>query len=109
MPVGHLQVIGGKGLSARLEIDKIDVRILKTLMKDPRTSFAEIAKDCEVSTNTIRIRFKRLKKIGVITGSTIQVNPKSLGYESIAFLAIEADIDEEQSVLEFLDHIPNIF
>jgi DNA-binding Lrp family transcriptional regulator len=75
---------------------------------DSRISFSEIAKDCEVSTNTIRIRFERLKKSGIITGSTMHVKPKSFGYEGITLLAIEADVDEEQSVLEFLEKIPNI-
>jgi Lrp/AsnC family transcriptional regulator for asnA, asnC and gidA len=100
--------VGDKGLSARPVIDEIDVWILKTLMKDPRTSLAEIANDCKISTNAIRMRFNRLKKTGVITGSTMIVNPKTLGYEGTAFMAISTDINEEESVLEFLEEIPNI-
>ena len=90
------------------EIDRTDVRILKALMKDSRISLAEIASDCKISTNAIRIRFNRLKKTGIITGSTILVNPKILGYEGSAFIAINTDSDKEQSVLEFLEKIPNI-
>jgi hypothetical protein len=36
----HLQVSGGKGVNLRPEIDEIDVKILKTLLEDPRTSCA---------------------------------------------------------------------
>ena len=95
-------------MSARPKIDEVDVRILKTLLNDVRTSFAEIAKDCGMSTNAIRIRFKRLKKDGVIKGSIMQVNPKSLGYDCIALLNIQADANEETSVYDFIDKIPGI-
>ncbi len=95
-------------LNTRPEIDRIDVWILKALMKDSRISLAEIANDCKISTNAIRIRFNRLKKTGIITGSTMLVNPKILGYEGSAFIAINTDNDKEQSVLEFLEEIPNI-
>ena len=92
----------------RPEIDEIDVCILKALLKDSRTSFAEIAKNQQVSTNTIRTHFNQMKKAGIITGSTIHPNPKCLGYEGIAFLAINANVNEENNVLEHLQNIPNI-
>ena len=95
-------------MSVRPEIDEIDVRILKILLNDSRTSLAKIANDCKISTNAIRIRFNRLKKTGVITGSTMLVNQEALGYEGTAFMAINTDIDQEQSVLEFLEDVPNI-
>jgi Lrp/AsnC family transcriptional regulator for asnA, asnC and gidA len=95
-------------LQIRPKIDEIDIRILKILLNDPRTSFAEIAKDCRMSTNTIRMRHKRLKETGVITGATMQINPKSLGFNCIAILNIQADANEEKSVYEFVNKIPNI-
>lgn len=95
-------------MSVRPKIDEADVRILKILLKDPRTSFAEIAKDCEMSTNAIRMRFKRLKEVGVIKGAIMQVNPRSLGYDCIAFLGIQADANKETKVYDFLEKTPNI-
>lgn len=95
-------------MNVRPKIDEIDVRILKILLNDPRTSFTEIAKDCGMSTNTIRMRHKRLKETGVITGAKMQINPKSLGYNCIAILNIQADANEETSVYEFMNKIPNI-
>jgi Lrp/AsnC family transcriptional regulator for asnA, asnC and gidA len=95
-------------LNSQPKIDEIDIHILKALMRDSRTSFADIAKECGMSTNSIRMRFNLLKKTGVITGSTILLNPKMLGYEGVAFLGINSDIDKEQRVLEFLHEIPNI-
>jgi Lrp/AsnC family transcriptional regulator for asnA, asnC and gidA len=95
-------------LNSQPKIDKVDVKILKALLQDPRTSFAQIAKDCERSTNAIRMRFKRLNKDGVITGAIMQVNPKSLGYDCVAQLGIQADVNEEINVLEFLEKIPSV-
>jgi Lrp/AsnC family transcriptional regulator for asnA, asnC and gidA len=95
-------------VSARVKLDEIDVRILKTLLKDPRTSFAEIAEQCGMSINAIRMRFKRLKQVGVIQGAIMQVNPRSLGYCCIAYLMIRADTNKEESVLEFLEKTPNV-
>lgn len=95
-------------MGARPKIDDVDVKILRVLLKDPRTSFTEIAKDCEMSTNAVRIRFEKLKKAGVITGAIMQVDPKSLGYNCIANLLIQADINEETSVYDFLEKTPNI-
>jgi Lrp/AsnC family transcriptional regulator for asnA, asnC and gidA len=95
-------------LNARPKIDEIDIRILKTLLDDPRTSFADIARDCGMSTSTIRMRFKRLKKNGIITGAITQVNPKILGYNCIALLSIQAAANEEKSVYNFVAKIPEI-
>jgi Lrp/AsnC family transcriptional regulator for asnA, asnC and gidA len=92
----------------RPKIDEIDIKILKALLNDPRTSFAEIAEDCGMSTNTIRMRHKRLKETGVITGATMQINPKFLGYNCIALLNIQTAANEEKSVHEFVKNIPNI-
>lgn len=95
-------------MNTRPKIDEIDVKILKALLKDPRTSFTEIAKDCRMSTNAIRIRFKQLKEGGVIKGAIMQVNPKSLGFNCIAYLKIQTDINEEAKVRDFLEKTPCI-
>ena len=61
-----------------------------------------------MSSNAIRIRFERLKKNGVITGSITQVNPKKLGYGCLAFLLIKAEANEETEVYDFVQKVPNI-
>jgi Lrp/AsnC family transcriptional regulator for asnA, asnC and gidA len=98
----------GKELNASPKIDEVDVKILKALLKDARTSFADIAKDCGMSTNSIRIRFERLKKAGIIKGAITQINPKSLGYNCIALLGIQVDPTKEKSVYNFLEKTPNL-
>jgi len=95
-------------LNDRPTIDEVDVKMLKTLLKNARTSFSEIAKDCGMSSNAIRIRFKRLEKSGIINGSITQVNPKKLGYNCIALLMIKAEANAENKVSNFVCKIPNV-
>lgn len=95
-------------MSARPKIDGVDVKILSALLKNSRTRVAEIAKDCEMSINAIRMRLMKLKEAGVIKGAIMQVNPKSLGYDCIAILMIQADVNAETSVYNFLKKIPSI-
>jgi DNA-binding Lrp family transcriptional regulator len=72
-------------------IDDIDVKILRALQKDARKNFAKIAEDCGVSTDTISKRFKKMKRAGIIRGTTILLNPKSFGYDCVASLGIDVD------------------
>ena len=95
-------------MSFRPKIDEIDVKIMRALLKDPRISFCDIAKECDISSNSIRLRFERLKEEGVITGAITQVNPKSLGYNCIADIGIQTYAQEKVNILEFLKNIPGI-
>jgi Lrp/AsnC family transcriptional regulator, regulator for asnA, asnC and gidA len=56
------------------KLDNIDKAILKTLIKDARTSFTSIAKSLNVSTNVIAKRFQRLKDLKIIAGTATIVN-----------------------------------
>jgi len=95
-------------LSARPKIDEIDVQILRNLLKNVHTNFSEIAKGCGMTSNSIRARFNRLKRIGVVKGSTIQINPKKLGYDCISLLQIKTKLNAEKDVYEYLQKIPSI-
>lgn len=87
-------------------IDNVDVTLLKALLRDPRTTFTEIAKTCGLSTTAIKNRFHNLEKSGIINGSITQINPKSLGYNCVAITKIEMDHLNNHEVLEFLKDKP---
>ena len=95
-------------LIGRQKIDEIDVKILKTLLNDARTPFSEIGKESGLSSNSIRLRFERLKKTGIINGLITQVNPKSLGRDYIAFVFVQTRVSEIQEIFEFIKNTPNI-
>jgi DNA-binding Lrp family transcriptional regulator len=49
-----------------VDLDEIDIAILKSLMKDGRKSFRAISREIKVSTPTIKSRYDRFVNIGLI-------------------------------------------
>lgn len=71
-----------------LEIDKLDIDILKHLMHDATKPYTEIAKDLIVSGGTIHVRMKKLHEMGIIKGSHLIIDTQKAGFDIIAFLGI---------------------
>ena len=90
------------------EIDEIDVNIIRALQKDARANFADIARSCDVSTDTISKRFRRMKKANIIRGTTILLNPKSFGYDCVASFGIRVDYPHVEDVVDFIEKIPEV-
>src|SRR5690606_4614252 len=73
---------------AKFELDQLDIRILSLLMEDASMAYTEIAKKLEVSGGTIHVRTKKMEELGVIRGSTLQIDPQRVGFDITAFLGI---------------------
>jgi DNA-binding Lrp family transcriptional regulator len=95
-------------MSPEKRIDELDVNIIRALQKDARTNFADIAKECKVSVDTISKRFGRLVKIGVARGTTVLLNPKSFGYDCVASFGIQVDYPHVEDVVDFIGKIPEV-
>jgi DNA-binding Lrp family transcriptional regulator len=91
-----------------LKIDQIDIKILKILRKEARTSFISIAKECKTSTEVIRYRYSKLKKAGIITGAVMQVLPTKIGLNIIGKLELETKQNSANNVIEHLKKMPSI-
>lgn len=52
-------------------IDDVDRIILKRLLADVRTNFSDIAKELDISVTAVVKRFNKMKKMGVIVGTTL--------------------------------------
>lgn len=74
-----------------LIIDGIDKQILRALMEDARTPILEIARSVGVSGAAIHQRLRKLEKSGLLAGSKFVINPKALGYTTMAFIGIFLD------------------
>lgn len=74
-----------------IRIDGIDKIILRALMKEARTSINVISKEAQISGAAVHQRLKKLEKSGVISGSQVVVNPKILGFKTVAFIGIYLD------------------
>ena len=74
-----------------IRIDGIDKIILKNLMEDARMSINQLAKLVGISGAAVHQRLKKLEKAQLIQGSQMKVNPKKLGYTTLAFVGIYLD------------------
>ncbi|RIA08457.1 AsnC family transcriptional regulator [Flavobacteriaceae bacterium MAR_2010_72] len=80
-----------KVTNQNLQIDGIDKEILRALMEDARTPILEIARNVGISGAAIHQRLRKLEKTELISGSKFIINPKALGYTTMAFVGIYLD------------------
>jgi Lrp/AsnC family transcriptional regulator for asnA, asnC and gidA len=90
-------------------IDGLDKVILKALMTNARESINEIAKTAGISGAAVHQRLKKLEKTNLISGSQLVINPKVLGYKTMAFIGIYLDkaIRNPEAVKQ-LEKIPEV-
>jgi Lrp/AsnC family transcriptional regulator for asnA, asnC and gidA len=94
---------------SNFQIDSLDRKILSILTKNARAPFLEVARACNISGAAIHQRVQRLIKLGIITGSQFNVDPKKLGFKTCAFVGIFLDNAALfKSVYEKLNKIPEI-
>ncbi|EIJ38296.1 Lrp/AsnC ligand binding domain-containing protein [Galbibacter orientalis] len=74
-----------------VEIDGIDKEILRSLMEDARKPILEIARKIGISGAAIHQRLRKLENSGLISGSKFVINPRMLGYHTMAFIGIYLD------------------
>jgi Lrp/AsnC family transcriptional regulator for asnA, asnC and gidA len=77
--------------SKDLKIDGIDKIILNHLMRDARTPILSIAREIGISGAAIHQRLRKLEASELIAGSKFVINPKILGYKTLAFVGIFLD------------------
>lgn len=90
----------------KIIIDGIDKKILRALMEDARTPVLEIARQVGISGAAIHQRLRKLEKSGLLTGSKFIVNPKVLGYTTMAYVGIY--LDKAMSNPEAVKQLKNI-
>lgn len=95
-------------MTNRKKIDQTDSKIIKILLAESRTSFTDIAKECDITIGAVRMRYKNMVKAGIINGQIMQINPQSLGYRCIADIGIITTIDNEKKITDFLKTRPYI-
>lgn len=90
-------------------IDNLDREILSILIRDAKIPYTEIAKRLVVSPGTIHVRMKRMERLGIVKGATLEIDPSRIGYDLTAFVGIYlikgSAYDE---VIEEIEQIPEI-
>ncbi|MEM7381925.1 MAG: Lrp/AsnC ligand binding domain-containing protein [Bacteroidota bacterium] len=92
-----------------INIDGIDKKILRFLMEDARMPILEIARSIGISGAAIHQRLRKLERSGLISGSKFVINPKILGYTTMAYIGIFLDkaMSNPRAVKE-LEKIPEV-
>ncbi len=92
-----------------VHIDGIDKKILRFLMEDARRPILEIARNIGISGAAIHQRLRKLEKSGLLAGSKFVINPRVLGYTTMAYIGIYLDkaMSNPYAVKE-LEKIPEV-
>ncbi|MBT4192356.1 MAG: Lrp/AsnC family transcriptional regulator [Candidatus Diapherotrites archaeon] len=83
-------------------LDKIDHIILEALMHDGRASFSAIARETKLTDVAIKKRVESLKRRGVISGISVDLNYKALGYENPIFVQIRSEVSKNKDIIKKL-------
>lgn len=98
-----------KSNNGNVKIDGIDKKILRFLMKDARTPILEIARNIGISGAAIHQRLRKLESSGLMSGSKFIINPKIMGYTTMAYIGIFLDkAMSNPSAVKELEKIPEV-
>lgn len=89
-------------------MNELDSALLKILIKDARISFADIARQLNVSRAYARARVQALVEEGVIEKFTAVVNPEKLGKTISMFVDLKVSPQEIEKVAEELAALPEV-
>ena len=78
-----------KKVSDVVELDDLDMDIIRSLNENARKSFRDIAKELQVSLTTVSNRVKILERTGIIQGYIPVVDATKLGYDIMAVIGIK--------------------
>lgn len=89
-------------------LDETDARILSLLLKDARTSTAEMARIVGLSAPSVSERIKRLEEAGIITGYAATIEPAALGLGLSAWVRVRPTPGSFHTVAKLLQRLPAI-
>jgi Lrp/AsnC family transcriptional regulator for asnA, asnC and gidA len=93
----------------KIHIDGIDKIILKHLMQDARAPILGIAREVGISGAAIHQRLRKLKESGLLKGSKFIIDPKALGYSTLAFVGVFLTLSSNyKETINRLKEIPEV-
>jgi Lrp/AsnC family transcriptional regulator for asnA, asnC and gidA len=94
---------------SEINIDALDVKILRLLQGDARKPFQEIAQQTGVSTDTIKNRFHHMTKTGLLRGTTIVIDPKKIDQNHVVSVGVQVTNPYAEQVLNLMKKIPGMY
>lgn len=71
-----------------VDVDELDVKIVRVLNKNARKSFRDISRELGVSLSTVSNRIKRLEAEGVIKGYVPVIDGTKAGYDLVVVMGV---------------------
>jgi len=91
-----------------LDLDELDIKILRELLKNARLSYRAIADKVGVAIGTVISRIKKMEKGNVIMGYSAILNHEELGYELTVITEITVSKGKLVEVEKEVAKIPNV-
>lgn len=83
-------------------MDHIDKKILNILQEDDKVSYHKIAKKIRMSASTVHSRVKKMKQDGIIKNFSAIIEPKKVGYNSMALIGLTVNANKMREVAKTL-------
>ncbi|HVL87895.1 MAG TPA: Lrp/AsnC family transcriptional regulator [Candidatus Thermoplasmatota archaeon] len=92
-----------------VELDDLDTKIIRSLNKNARKSFRDIARELEVSLSTVSNRIRRLEGEGVIKGYVPVVDGSRIGYDLVVIVGVRIAHGKLMDVQQRIARNPHVF
>jgi len=90
-------------------IDYLDKEIIQKLSENGRIPFSDLAKELNISNSLVHLRVRKLTEAGIITGFSVELNAKEMGFETITYTGIVTkEAHFSYSIAEKLKEIPEV-
>ena len=96
-------------MSAKHQLDDIDLKILEIISKNARMPFKDVAVECGISRAAVHQRVNRMIEMEVIVGSGYHIDPKKVDYMTCTYIGIYLDKGGlYETVTDNLKKIPEV-
>jgi len=93
----------------KVNIDELDVKILKLLVADSRIPTVEIANKLDSNVTTINSRIKRLVKSKVILGFSVELDLDKLGYQVWKVDFYLSEYTKINQIIKYIENNPLLY
>ena len=94
--------------SEKLELDRFDHKILRSLARNGRISITDLAREIGLSKSPTQARLKRLEADGMILGYRAMLDPIKLGFNHVAFVEVRLSDTRERALQEFNEAVSRV-
>lgn len=93
----------------RVPLDELDARILRSMNKNARKSFRDIARELGISLSTVSHRVKRLEETGVVKGYVPVLDAQRMGFDLVVIIGVRIAHGNLMDVQQRIAKDPRVF